>query len=108
MIVASQLCDHAGGGEILASEVVCQIVGLRIAELIQPVGAQAARRRRARRGGTGALAGGDAGEPARSEPQAPPSAISVVIADDQLLRTGFRVIVEAEPDINVVGEAAAT
>ena len=48
------------------------------------------------------------GEPARSEPQAPPSKISVVIADDQqLLRTGVRVILEAEPDINVVGEAAA-
>ncbi|MEJ7892085.1 MAG: response regulator transcription factor [Solirubrobacteraceae bacterium] len=32
--------------------------------------------------------------------------ITVVIADDQrLLRTGFRVIVEAEPDLTVVGEA---
>ncbi|MDP9134887.1 MAG: response regulator transcription factor [Actinomycetota bacterium] len=32
--------------------------------------------------------------------------MSVVIADDQrLLRTGFRVILDAEPDITVVGEA---
>ena len=32
--------------------------------------------------------------------------ITVVIADDQrLLRTGFRVILDAEPDITVVGEA---
>jgi DNA-binding NarL/FixJ family response regulator len=32
--------------------------------------------------------------------------ISVLIADDQqLVRTGFRVILEAEPDIRVVGEA---
>ena len=32
---------------------------------------------------------------------------SVVIADDQdLLRTGFRVILDAEPDITVVGESA--
>jgi len=32
--------------------------------------------------------------------------ITVVIADDQrLLRTGFRVIIEAEPDLTVVGEA---
>ena len=36
----------------------------------------------------------------------PDAPISVVIADDQrLLRTGFRVIVEAEPDLTVVGEA---
>ncbi|WP_028063194.1 response regulator [Solirubrobacter soli] len=34
-------------------------------------------------------------------------AITVVVADDQrLLRTGFRVILDAEPDITVVGEAA--
>jgi DNA-binding NarL/FixJ family response regulator len=33
--------------------------------------------------------------------------ISVLIADDQqLVRTGFRVILEAEPDIRVAGEAA--
>jgi DNA-binding NarL/FixJ family response regulator len=38
---------------------------------------------------------------------APLRPISVVIADDQqLLRTGFRVILDAEPDIAVVGEAA--
>ncbi len=35
-----------------------------------------------------------------------PGPITVVIADDQrLLRAGFRVILEAEPDITVVGEA---
>jgi DNA-binding NarL/FixJ family response regulator len=35
------------------------------------------------------------------------AAISVVIADDQrLVRAGFRVILAAEPDITVVGEAA--
>lgn len=33
--------------------------------------------------------------------------ITVVVADDQgLVRAGFRVILEAEPDISVVGEAA--
>ena len=32
--------------------------------------------------------------------------IRVLIADDQeLVRTGFRVILDAEPDIEVVGEA---
>jgi DNA-binding NarL/FixJ family response regulator len=109
VIVASRLFDHAGGGEILAPEVVCQIAGPCIAELIQPVGALKLH------GVEGRVAAAHVrwredtpGEPARSEPQAPPSEISVVIADDQqLLRTGVRVILEAEPDINVVGEAAA-
>ncbi len=41
------------------------------------------------------------------EPPAARRQISVVIADDQrLLRTGFKVILDAEPDITVVGEAA--
>jgi DNA-binding NarL/FixJ family response regulator len=36
-----------------------------------------------------------------------PSPIRVLLADDQpLLRTGFRMILEAEPDITVVGESA--
>ena len=36
-----------------------------------------------------------------------PAPIRVLLADDQpLLRAGFRVILEAEPDIEVVGEAA--
>src|ERR671925_76150 len=39
VIVASRLCDAAGAGEILASEVVCRIAGPRVAELIQPAGA---------------------------------------------------------------------
>jgi DNA-binding NarL/FixJ family response regulator len=44
-----------------------------------------------------------------ADPAAEPAArrVSVLIADDQqLVRTGFRVILEAEPDIRVVGEAA--
>jgi DNA-binding NarL/FixJ family response regulator len=33
--------------------------------------------------------------------------IGVLIVDDQaLVRTGFRMILEIEPDLNVVGEAA--
>src|SRR5919198_273645 len=39
VIVASRLCDSAGPGEILASEVVCRIAGPRIAEQIQAAGA---------------------------------------------------------------------
>jgi len=44
--------------------------------------------------------------PPRRRRTAPHRPITVVIADDQrLLRTGFRVILEAEPDVTVVGEA---
>ena len=39
VVVAGRLCDHAEGGQILASEVVCQIAGTRIAEAVEPVGA---------------------------------------------------------------------
>jgi DNA-binding NarL/FixJ family response regulator len=103
VIVASRLCEHAGEDEILASEVVCQIAGHRVAELIQPAGSLKLR------GVDGRVASSQVlwrGEPPPPEPVAPSSSISVVIADDQrLLRTGFRVILEAEPDITVVGEA---
>jgi class 3 adenylate cyclase len=44
VIVASRLCDLAGAGEILASEVVCRIAGPRVSELIQPVSALPPRR----------------------------------------------------------------
>jgi DNA-binding NarL/FixJ family response regulator len=41
------------------------------------------------------------------EPSTTPDPITVVVADDQrLVRAGFRVILNAEPDITVVGEAA--
>jgi DNA-binding NarL/FixJ family response regulator/class 3 adenylate cyclase len=107
VIVASRLCDIAGPGEILASEVVCKIAGPRVSELIQPVGSLKLR-------GTGERVaaaqvrwrdGADTTAPAH-EPPAPQREISVVVADDhQLVRSGFRVILEAEPDIRVVGEA---
>jgi DNA-binding NarL/FixJ family response regulator/class 3 adenylate cyclase len=105
VIVASRLCDSAGAGEILASDLVCRIAGPRLVEMVQPAGAMR-------------LSGiaervlvsriewrvGE-GHPA-PERAAPPEQIRVVVADDQhLLRHGFRVILEAEPDIQVVGEA---
>jgi DNA-binding NarL/FixJ family response regulator/class 3 adenylate cyclase len=108
VIVASRLCETAGSGEILASEVVRQIAGPRVAELMRPAG-------------TLRLAGiaervvaaqvswrsEDADDAPESEPAAPSREITVVIADDQqLLRTGFRVILDAEPDMTVVGEAS--
>src|SRR5215203_4265296 len=39
VIVASRLCDSAGAGEILASDLVCRIAGPRLVEMIQPAGA---------------------------------------------------------------------
>jgi DNA-binding NarL/FixJ family response regulator/class 3 adenylate cyclase len=107
VIVANRLCNAAGTGEILASEVVCQIAGPRVAELIQPVGALRLRGIAGRVAAAQVRWREDAGAelPPREQP-APAREISVVIADDQrLLRTGFRVILDAEPDIKVVGEA---
>jgi class 3 adenylate cyclase len=103
--VASRLCDSAGAGEILASDVVRQIAGHRVAELMQPAGTVRLRGIADRVATASVRWDGGAG----TEPEPEPAAqrvIRVVIADDQrLLRTGFRVILEAEPDIEVVGEA---
>ena len=107
VIVAGRLCDAAGTGEILASEVVCRIAGPRVAELIQPVGALRLRGIAERVGTAQVHWRQEAGTaPPAAEASAPTREISVVIADDQrLLRAGFRVILDAEPDIKVVGEA---
>ena len=106
--VASRLCDAAAPGEILATEVVCRIARPRIGELIRPAGAMRLR------GISDRIAvsqirwrdqplEGDATEP----PGPTPRRIDVVVADDQrLVRAGFRVILEDEPDMRVVGEAA--
>jgi DNA-binding NarL/FixJ family response regulator/class 3 adenylate cyclase len=107
VIVAGRLCDAAQPGEILASELVAKIAGPRVAEIIEQAG-------------TLKLAGVDErvatvhvrwredqdteGTPPERPRREQP--ISVVVADDQrLVRTGFRVILEAEPDMTVVGEA---
>ena len=105
VIVASRLCDSAGAGEILASEVVCRIAGPRIAELIQPAGALRLRGVGERVAAAQVRWREDA-EPPAPEPSTPRREIRVVVADDQqLVRAGFRVILEDEPDITVVGEA---
>ena len=85
-----------------------QIAGPRVAELMRPAGTFRVK------GITESVAtalvrwredDGEDAPPAREA--APRRPITVVIADDQrLLRTGFRVILDAEPDITVVGEAA--
>ena len=108
VIVAGRLCDAAGAGEILASEVVRQVAGPRVAELMTPVGALRLRGVAERVGAAQVRWREEPDGPAAAfEPPTAQRQISVVIADDQrLLRTGFRVILEAEPDITVVGEAA--
>ncbi len=106
VIVASRLCDGASAGEVLASEVVAQVAGRRVAEQMRPVGP-----RRLKGISTPVSVAevlwrdDDAREEAPPE-DAPGRPTTVVIADDQrLVRTGFRVIVDAEPDMTVVGEA---
>jgi DNA-binding NarL/FixJ family response regulator/class 3 adenylate cyclase len=106
--VASRLCDAADGGQILVSEAVRHVAGGRVAELMQPAGALRLR------GIADRVAvaqvrwqpdGVDASDD-KDPPQAGMRPIAVVIADDQrLLRAGFRVILDAESDITVVGEA---
>lgn len=52
-------------------------------------------------------ASGGAGAPNRPEADARDAPIRVLVVDDQaLVRSGFRIILESEPDIEVVGEAA--
>ena len=106
--VASRLCDAAAPGEILATEVVCRVAGPRVAELIQPAGGMRLRGIADRvavslvRWRDEPQVGGASGPPAPA-----PRRIDVVVADDQrLVRAGFRVILEDESDMRVVGEAA--
>jgi DNA-binding NarL/FixJ family response regulator/class 3 adenylate cyclase len=104
VIVASRLCDVAEAREILASEVVCRIAGPRVDEPIEPAGAFKLRGV-GDRVAAGRVQWREGSTPARRA-AAPTREISVVIADDErLLRTGFRVILESEPDIKVTGEA---
>ncbi len=106
VIVAARLCDAAEPGEILASEVVCRVAGPRVAEQFQPAGAMRLRGLGERINAYRVRWQDDGVAPA-PEPHAPPRRISVVVADDQLLvRSGFRVIIDAEPDMRVVGEAS--
>jgi DNA-binding NarL/FixJ family response regulator/class 3 adenylate cyclase len=106
--VASRLCDAADAGVILASDLVRQVAGHRVSELMQPVGTYRLRGIADRVATAQVVWRADehAGDPVPAEPAAPVRPIRVVIADDQrLLRTGFRVILDAEHDIEVVGEA---
>ncbi len=100
-LIATRLCEAAQAGQVLASETVRLLAGqgspapmrsagaLRLRGVGQPVG-------------IAEIQHGDV--PAATPPREAP--ITVAIADDQaLLRAGFRVIVESEPDMTVIGEA---
>jgi DNA-binding NarL/FixJ family response regulator/class 3 adenylate cyclase len=107
VIVASRLCETASAGEILASDVVRQIAGPRVAELMQPAGAIRLAGMADRIVTSRVRWRADEPEPPDEPLPARAREITAVVADDQrLVRTGFRVILDAEPDIKVVGEAA--
>jgi DNA-binding NarL/FixJ family response regulator/class 3 adenylate cyclase len=103
VIVAQQLCRVAERGEILVSDAVRHIAGSRDGGLIQPAGTFKLRGV-AERTTAARVRWRDEAGPA---PQPPlPRTIAVVVCDDErLLRAGFRVILDAEPDLHVVGEA---
>jgi len=107
VIVAGRLCDLAGPGQILSTDVVRQVAGGRVEELMA-AGETLRLRGVSERVATAEVrwgAGDDQSAEDRLDP--PTREITVVVADDErLLRTGFRVILDAEPDIRVVGEAA--
>jgi DNA-binding NarL/FixJ family response regulator len=100
-LVATRLCEAARTGQVLVSETVRLLAGRQTPAAIRPAGALRLRGVTAPVGIAELLPGeAPLTVPARDAP------IRVVIADDQaLLRAGFRVIVEAEPDMTVVGEA---
>jgi DNA-binding NarL/FixJ family response regulator len=99
-LVATRLCEAAGSGQLLVSETVRLLAGRGAAATLRPAGALRLR-------GVAEPVGIAEVLPAEAPPPEPRGApIRVAIADDQaLLRAGFRVIVEAEPDMTVVGEA---
>jgi DNA-binding NarL/FixJ family response regulator len=96
--VAERICAAAEPGQALVTEAVAHLAGRTVADLLRPAGAvRVAELRRT----VPVFAAG----PAPSDATDAPST-TVVIADDQaLLRAGFRVIIDAEPDLRVVGEA---
>jgi DNA-binding NarL/FixJ family response regulator len=97
--VAERICAAAEPGQALVTEAVAHLAGRAVADLLRPVGAvRVPELRRIVPVFSADAAPPDLG-PARST--------TVVVADDQaLLRAGFRVIIDAEPDLQIVGEAA--
>ena len=106
VIVAERLSELAEPGEILVSDVVRRVAGPRTAQEMRPVGGLRLRGVAERVAAAHVLWREDAA-PEPAAPAAPADEITVVVADDQqLVRSGFRVILDDEPDQRVVGEAA--
>jgi len=96
--VAERICAAAETGQALVTEAVAHLSGRATAELLRPAGgvriAELRRTVPVFAAGAAPIADGES------------RATTVVIADDQeLLRAGFRIIIDAEPDLRVVGEA---
>lgn len=104
VLVAERICGSTPDDEILASEVVRLLAGEELQAELTPSGAL---RLPGEREMTAVArlrwqSPGDEPEPGA----APGRPITVAIADDQqLVRAGFRVILESEPDLAVIGEA---
>jgi DNA-binding NarL/FixJ family response regulator len=95
--VAERICAAADPGQALVTEAVAHLAGRAVADLLRPAGG--GRVAELRRTVPVFAAGAAEATETRST--------TVVIADDQaLLRAGFRVIIDAEPDLRVVGEAS--
>lgn len=97
--VAERICAGAEIGQALVTEAVAHLAGGAVAGRLRPAGAvRVAELRR-----TVPVFAVGTGAPDLAKRRE----TTVVIADDQeLLRAGFRVIIDAEPDLRVVGEAA--
>lgn len=96
--VAERVCAAAEPGQALVTDAVAHLAGREATELLRPAGG--VRVAELRRTVTVFAAGSSRHQPPEAR------ATTVVIADDQeLLRAGFRVIIDAEPDLRVVGEA---
>jgi DNA-binding NarL/FixJ family response regulator/class 3 adenylate cyclase len=105
VIVASRLCDAAQSGEILATDTVCRIAGPRIAATFQSAGPMKLRGLDQRVPVSRVLWREDVHDAAPADDETVRAITTVIVDDERLLRTGFRIILEAEPDISVVGEA---
>jgi DNA-binding NarL/FixJ family response regulator len=95
--VAERICAAADPDQALVSEAVAHLAGRAVADLLRPAGGVRVPelRRTVPVFSVGAVA--ETSDATRT---------TVVIVDDQaLLRAGFRVIIDAEPDLRVVGEA---
>ena len=105
VIVARQLCDVAEPGEILATDVVCRVATPRLEHQVASAGALKLRGVEGRVPTSRVLWRDAKTTTADLAAGAPNTVTTVIVDDERLLRTGFRVILEAEPDITVIGEA---